>query len=527
VAEEAFQGAKILIVDDEEANVRLLEGLLRRAGYTNVLSTMDSRQVASLYTDQQPDLILLDLRMPHRDGFEILEDLRRLIPEGSYLPVLVLTADVTSEALQRALRGGARDFLTKPFAVPEVLLRIRNLLQTRSLHLALQHQKQILEQRVEERTRQLLQMEKLSAMGQLLAGVAHELNNPLTVVSGQAQLLQLASAGSPMAERAGKIAKAAERCVRIVRNFLMLAREQPPERTGVALNAVAREAVELLAYELRTDNIEVRLDLAEDLPLLWADPHQLHQVVVNLVANAHHAMRQTASPRTLTLTTRTIPDRRSVQLTVTDSGPGIPSEIQGRIFDPFFTTKPAGQGTGLGLSLSHGIIQDHDGSIHVESEPGQGAIFVIDLPIGAPDPVATDGPKRQDPVPLEPKRILVVDDEPDVAGVLVDLLRGEGHGVDTASNGVEALEKIERQVYDVILSDTKMPVLDGQGFFTELERRHPELRRRVAFLTGDVLNADKRESLARTGAPTLMKPFDLDEIRRVVRRVASCGRGDA
>lgn len=181
----------------------------------------------------------------------------------------------------------------------------------------------------------------------------------------------------------------------------------------------------------------------------------------------------------------------------------------------------------MGLSLSHGIIQDHDGSIHVESEPGQGAIFVIDLPIGAPDPVATDGPKRQDPVPLEPKRILVVDDEPDVAGVLVDLLRGEGHGVDTALNGAEALEKIERQVYDVILSDTKMPVLDGQGFFTELERRHPELRRRVAFLTGDVLNADKRESLARTGAPTLMKPFDLDEIRRVVRRVASCGRGDA
>ena len=129
----------------------------------------------------------------------------------------------------------------------------------------------------------------------------------------------------------------------------------------------------------------------------------------------------------------------------------------------------------MGLSLSYGIIQDHDGSIHVESEPGQGAIFVIDLPIGAPDPGATAGPTRQDLAPLEPKRILVVDDEPDVAGVLVDVLRAEGHGVDTALNGAEALEKIERQVYDVILSDTKMPVLDGQGFFMELERRHPEL----------------------------------------------------
>ena len=512
--------AKILVVDDEEANARLLERLLLQAGYTNVRSTTDSRRVVALYTEFQPDLILLDLHMPHRDGFELLKDLQLLIPEGSYVPVLVLTADVTGEALRRALLAGANDFLTKPFDAQEVMLRIRNLLQTRFLHRALQCRNQVLEERVQERTRQLVQMEKLSAMGQLLAGVAHELNNPLAVISGQAHLFLKSPEASSAVVRAQKISKAAERCVRIVRNFLALARERPPERTTVDLNTVARDAVELLSYELRTDNVEIRWALATDLPQINADPHQLHQVVVNLVANAHHAMRTTPGPRTLTLTTRATPSRPGVQLTVGDTGPGIPPDIQDRIFDPFFTTKPSGQGTGLGLSLSFGIIQDHEGTIRLQSPPGEGATFVIDLPVGSPSaPSPTETREDESLTPLGPKRILVVDDEPDVAGVLVDLLQAEGYEVDTALNGAEALKKLEQRPFDVVLTDTKMPVLDGQGFFTELERRHPELRRCVAFVTGDVLQPGKRAFLQKTGVPTLTKPFEFDQIRRVVRQL--------
>src|SRR3989441_11611902 len=260
------------------------------------------------------------------------------------------------------------------------------------------------------------QMEKLSAMGQLLAGVAHELNNPLAVVSGQAHLFLKSPEASSAVVRAQQISKAAERCVRIVRNFLALARERPPERTTVDLNTVARDAVELLSYELRTDNVEIRWALATDLPQINADPHQLHQVVVNLVANAHHAMRETPGPRTLTLTTRATPSRPGVQLTVGDTGPGIPPDIQDRLFDPFFTTKPSGQGTGLGLSLSFGIIQDHEGTIRLQSSPGEGATFVIDLPVGSPSaPGPTETPEDERLPPLGPKRILVVDDDPDVA----------------------------------------------------------------------------------------------------------------
>jgi two-component system NtrC family sensor kinase len=219
----------------------------------------------------------------------------------------------------------------------------------------------------------------------------------------------------------------------------------------------------------------------------------------------------------MTLTTKAVPPD-DVRLTVADSGAGIPLEIHGQIFDPFFTTKPLGQGTGLGLSLSYGIIQEHAGAIRAESPPGQGATFVIDLPIGTLCADATE--RHAKPLPsLAPKRILVVDDEAGVADVLVELLGVDGHQVDSASNGAEALAMLDHQSYDVILSDTRMPVLDGYGFFTELERRHPELRRRVAFLTGDVLNAHKRDLLERTAVPTLVKPFDLKEIRRIVHQL--------
>src|SRR5213592_1085841 len=285
--EQALKAARILIVDDESANVRLLERVLEREGYTHLRSTTDARQALPLYTESRPDLVLLDLAMPHVDGFQILERIKPLVPPKAYLPVLVLTADNTMETKRRALESGAKDFLTKPFDQVEVLLRIRNLLETRLLHQELARHNESLEQTVRERTERLLQTEKLATMGGLLAGVAHELNNPLTVVIGQTHLLRAGGAGTSLVQRAQKIHAAADRCVRIVRNFLALARQHTPQRGEVRVNSVIREAVELLAYELRTGGIEVVFDLDEDLPVLWADAHRLHQVLVNLIVNAH------------------------------------------------------------------------------------------------------------------------------------------------------------------------------------------------------------------------------------------------
>ncbi len=369
----------------------------------------------------------------------------------------------------------------------------------------------------------LRQSEKLGAMSELVAGVAHELNNPLTALIGHAWLLRREVEAGPLATRAEKIANSAERCSRIVRNFLALAREYPPERNMVMLDQVVREAEELLAYQLRVDSIEVTLDLAEDLPALWADSHQLHQVLVNLVTNAHHAMRATELPRRLTLATRADPARTRVILEVTDTGPGIPPEVLPRIFEPFFTTKPPGLGTGLGLSLCHGIVESHGGSIRVESRPGHGASFVIEFPVEAPSAAAHEVVASETRGPVEAKVILVVDDEEEVANVLAEMLSVDGHRVETAANGVVALEKLQQRTFDLILSDVRMPELDGPGLYREVERRHPGLARRFVFLTGDTLSAEIREFLEPRGIPSVTKPFALPEVRLAVERALRAG----
>jgi len=516
VIPDSLRQARILIVDDEAANVLLMQRLLEDAGYGALTTTTDSRRVLELYRSVHPDLILLDLMMPHLDGLAVLEQLRGEIPADAYVPVLVLTADVTLEAKRRALAAGARDFLTKPFEQFEVLLRIRNLLETRHLYVALEQHNRSLEETVRQRTERLMQSEKVAAMGSLLAGVAHELNNPLTVLSGHSQLL-LKSADAKLARRAVQIQRAADRCVRIVRNFLSLARQRSPERTEVSLKQVVQGALELVAYELRTDSVDLVVEVPDDLPVLWADGHQLHQVLVNMLANAHHAMRRQPGPKRITL--RAVRTGARVRLEIADTGRGIPPEVLSRIFEPFFTTKPAGEGTGLGLSLCRGIIEEHGGTITVDSVPGRGTTFGLELPVVVPPRVTSPAAAAVAPPPIRPGRVLVVDDEAGVAEVVAEAIGRDGHQTQIATHGAMALDMLAQDGYDAIVSDTKMPVMDGEGFFGELEERFPAMRQRVVFLTGDVLSREKRAFLEATGAPVLTKPCDLDEVRRTVNGV--------
>ena len=366
----------------------------------------------------------------------------------------------------------------------------------------------------------LYQTEKLTTMGTVLAGVAHELNNPLTAVTGYANLLRQDLAGTPSATRAENIAHAADRCASIVRNFLALARKYPPERQLVRLNDIARDAAELLAYHLRVDGIDVKLDLEEGLPALWADPHQLHQVVVNLITNARDELRKAAAPRRLTLRTHAGKTRGRVSVDVEDTGPGVSEEIRDRIFEPFFTTKPVGEGTGLGLSLCHGIVEGHGGTLSLVSEPGAGAIFRVELPVVVPP--TPSGPNALETTSVVTgKRILVVDDERLVLQLLGEMLGADHHTVDTVGDGTQALEVLQRTSYDLILSDVRMPYLDGPGLYRALERRLPDLCRRFVLMTGDVLSAEIQTFLEQTGVPGLSKPFDRGEVRRVIQKIAS------
>jgi len=514
---EPYRSARILIVDDERSMVRLLEELLAHAGYTNLKSTSDPREVLGLCAAFLPDLILLDLRMPHLDGVEVLRRLKAQRAEA-YLPVLVLTADVSRESKRAALEAGASDFVTKPFEQIELLLRVRNLLEMRSLHRNLRDQNEDLELRIQERTHQLLEAEKLATMGNLLAGVAHELNSPLSVILGQVGLFAPNGVDPNASARIRDIGEAAERCVRIVRSFLTMARRHPPERAHVSVNHLLRETVEILAFELRIANIEVSFDLANELPLVWADAHQLRQVVVNLVTNARQALQDSRPPHRLSLRTRQDAQGQRVRIEVADSGPGVPREVRARIFEPFFTTKPEGEGTGLGLALARGIIESHGGAIDVDCAPGDGACFVIELPVGAPPSPADEREDLSAASPVSGKTILVVDDEPAVASLLAEALSRDGYKVDLAANGAVALRMLGARDYDLIVSDSGMPVLSGPELYREMERREPRLTRRFVFVTGDILNSRTRAFLARTGAPQLEKPFTVESVKRVVRR---------
>jgi signal transduction histidine kinase len=513
-----FRTSRILIVDDDASNVRLVERLLAEAGYSHLRSTTDARRAITHCTEFGPDLILLDLVMRHLDGVQLLRELRWHTATETYLPILVLTADVSAERRRGALAAGANDFVTKPFDPAELVLRVRNLLETRSLHAELRRRNQDLEAQVRERTQQLIDADRLTTMGNLLAGVAHELNNPLSVVAGHVAMFLESAADGPTRARAEKIAVASDRCVRIVKSFLAMARRRPPERGSVSVNQVIRDVIDLLGYELQVSDVDVDLQLAADVPLVWADEDQLHQVIVNLVANAHQAMCIAPPPRRLRIATRFDAGGQRVAIEIADTGPGIPSEIQARIFDPFFTTKAEGQGTGLGLAVTRGIVDGHRGSIRVTSRDGEGASFLIELPVGAPSPAAAAAAVEPEPT-IRGRSILVVDDEPGVASILAEALATEEHFVETAENGKVALEKLAAHTYDLVICDSGMPALNGPDLYREVERRDPHLAGRFIFVVGDILNPRTQEFLERVRAPQIIKPFTIESVKHIVRRV--------
>jgi PAS domain S-box-containing protein len=367
----------------------------------------------------------------------------------------------------------------------------------------------------------LYQREKLAALGSLLAGVAHELNNPLSVVVARAVMLE--EQGDPKTQAAAvRMRAAAERCARIVRTFLAMARQQAPERGPVAINEVVSAALDITAYAVRTSSIEVALDLADDIPSLRADADQLHQVLLNLIINAQQALQDHPPPRRIELTTRFDPASDIVRITVADNGPGIPKHLRARVFDPYFTTKPVGIGTGVGLAVSFGIVEAHGGTLTIDCPMEGGAVFTIALPVGAVDATSIDValPAEQD---SRQRAILVVDDEPEIRETLAEILIRAKHRVVTVSSGRDALNHLATENYDVILTDIRMPDLDGLALFREIKQRWPERVDRVVFVTGDPLSAMSRAQAGAGNRPVIEKPFVPRDVRRVVDQVASQG----
>lgn len=368
----------------------------------------------------------------------------------------------------------------------------------------------------------LQQSEKMAALGGLLAGVAHELNNPLSVVVGQATLLIDGSPEPKVVSRAEKIYKAADRCSRIVKSFLALARRKPPERKPVAVNNVISSAMELLGYQIRTGGIHVTLNLADNLPDVMGDNDQMTQVVTNLVINAAQAMEDWKGVRNLGISSRVekteknagFPDALVIE--IADTGPGVPPEIRSRIFEPFFTTKSVKGGTGVGLSLCLNIVASHGGQLQVRDTPGGGATFLVRLPVAAGATQSGEAENSSRIVLPPALRLLLVDDELELIQTLADLLEPEGHQVDFAANGAIALDKLRKNSFDVVVSDLRMPIMDGPQLYEALRREKPEYVSKIIYVTGDTLSSHVQSFLEKYPVPVIEKPYRLNDVKQAI-----------
>ncbi|MGH9750805.1 MAG: hybrid sensor histidine kinase/response regulator [Candidatus Polarisedimenticolia bacterium] len=541
--------SRIVLEDDLQSACRLfLDAVREHSGY--------GRAVLTLFDEQGRDSqwFFTGLGDPEIDHFhghrmtpaqraEVLQEKRRV--GGSYF---VPATPAIQHGGLRPGAGGGKDLLFIPLhGVRGTLTGILMLEQPRDLAAptpdalsplemfasqmahAIEKKRSDLEvRRMQIRLRaaheQLMQAEKMSAIGQLVSGVAHELNNPLAGIMGFAQLLLGGELNAKNRKSLERIHSEAVRCQKIVQNLLSFARRHKPEKSWRSLHDAIDNVLELRAYQLQVDNVEVVRRYQPDLPRTMFDFHQLQQVLLNVVNNAHQSMMEaTDRPRRLTITTQRSGDR--LRASFTDTGAGIARDRMERIFEPFYTTKTEGRGTGLGLSVSRAILKEHQGTLLAESVLGQGSTFNLDLPILAEQHAVAERPGAEAPArQAQPLRLLVVDDEAILVELLVEFLRSAGHQVESAGDGRRALELATRSEFDVIVSDLKMPGLDGQGFYERLVKAKPRMARRFIFSTGDLANPKVQTFFQAAGCPYLSKPFKLEAVLKLLDQVARDAR---
>ncbi|MCH8285683.1 response regulator [candidate division KSB1 bacterium] len=375
---------------------------------------------------------------------------------------------------------------------------------------------------VEKRTNELVQSEKLATVGQLVAGVAHELNNPLAIIMGYADLLiSDVETDEKFISRLEKIHLATMRCAKIVNNLLKFSQKSKIEKKVVNINDLIRETLELFEYQFKVNDIKVKRKLQEDLPTTLCDPQQIQQVFLNLISNSYDAMAKQDDNKSFEVIAKLKNDMIVIEFR--DTGPGIDKVNQRKLFEPFFTTKEVGKGTGLGLSLSYGIIKEHNGEIEYDSSYTKGAKFIIQLPvIGEP---ALKVSKKQPAYSIDSNtKVLIVDDEDDIISFQQDILSNYSCEVDVASSGKKALTKLNKKGYDVIISDIKMPgKIDGINLYKELKKIKPGLEKRMIFTTGDIVSVKTQKFLEDVDNLYLKKPFLISEF---IDKVNQCLKVD-
>jgi len=505
---------RALIVEDSADDAELIVRQLELGGFDPAWERVDTPEaMAAAFGRQEWDIVISDYTMPRFSATQALTLARKT---GQDLPFIIVSGSIGEETAVQAMKAGAHDYILKGNLAKLAAAVARELKEAgiRRAHAETREMLSETQGRLDTAMRQLVQAEKMTALGDLICGVAHEMNNPLSSIMGYSELLLANGLPPEVQRRVGTIHSEATRMAKIVRNLLTFARKHPPEKQYLDLNEIIERTLELKAYHFRVSQIDVQKDLAPDLPRTMLDGHQIQQVLLNLLNNAEQSICEARRGGVIRLTTRAAGDR--IEARVSDDGPGIPRAVQARIFEPFFTTKKEGKGTGLGLSLCYGIVQEHGGTIRAESAPGKGATFIIDLALAREDAATRTERENAPESPIPPLRILVVDDEPNVQALLMELLGSRGHQVDAASDVPDALERIAAAGYDLIISDMKMPHGTGRDIFRAVREKNPRLARRIVFTSGDGASAETRRFFGETGNEIVPKPFKIDDIERAI-----------
>lgn len=504
---------RVLFVEDADDDAALQARLLRQAGYEVFFERVDSRSTLTAALDKKWDIIISDYSMP---GFTGIDALKLVRANGSDTPFIFVSGTIGEDTAVAALKVGAQDYLMKTNLnrlIPAVQRELRESEERR--------QRRRLEQ-------QIHQLQRFEAIGRLAGGVAHDFNNVIGAIMGWAEMgLEEAPANSPSRERFLKIRSQSERAASLTRQLLAFARRQILQPSNTNLNALIEEEISLLRNVIG-EHIRIRMDLAENLSVIWADPGQVEQVLMNLCLNARDAMPEGGE---LHIDTRNFDLDAGLQhlhpyaapgpyvlLRVSDTGTGMSPETLEHIFEPFFTTKETGKGTGLGLATVYGIVKQHKGFIGVESSPNVGTAFRVYLPVGE---IAAAAPQKSAEVVIRGGRekILLAEDNDDIRDTTTLLLESLGYQVSPARNGVEAVQLFEKMhaSVDLVLLDIIMPGMMGPQAYAQMSAIRPDLP--VIFTTGYATESNLVAVRASENAAILPKPYGSRQLAQKLREV--------
>ncbi len=546
----------VLIVDDNSQNCMLLGNMLSKEDYEIGIAE-DGLQAIEFVKHEPPDLILLDIMMPKMDGFEVCKRLKQ-DQKTKHIPIIFLTARATVQDEAEAFNLGAVDYITKPFVKETVRARVR-------AHAQLKLYGDRLEELVEERTsklkktmfdlaytkesaivqrleyqekrqkmqNQLLQAQKMKAVGELAGGIAHDFNNILFPVVVLSELLtEDLPPGSQEHDNALEILKAGKRGSDLVKQILSFARQSEHKLTPVQVQRVLKEVLKL-SRSVIPANIEISQDIQSDCAMVMADPTQLHQVAMNLIINALHAVEHTNGKISVGLKEIlfqqegeyqedrfgiSIDPDRYVMLSISDTGTGIDPAIMDKIFDPYFTTKGKNKGTGLGLAVAHGIIKEHGGYILVDSEPGKGTTFNIYLPLIEKSGKAASL-EKVNVNPSGNEQILLVDDQEQIVQLEKLMLERLGYGVEFRTSSLDALEafKANPDRFDLVITDMSMPNMTGDQLAMELTLVRQDIPIIICTGFSERINREIAETMGIKAF--LMKPVVMSDLAKTIRKV--------